>query len=53
MNILSEKSLIEWISKIEDESIIEDIKMLRENSVNGKDWGMNLVMSKKGLLNVE
>lgn len=39
MNIQSEKqSLIEWISKLEDESIIEDIKMLRENSVNGKDW---------------
>ncbi|MDQ3022603.1 MAG: hypothetical protein M3R36_18870 [Bacteroidota bacterium] len=39
MNLQSEKqSLIEWISKLEDESIIEDIKMFRENSTNSNDW---------------
>lgn len=39
MNIQSKKqSLIEWISQLEDESIIEDLMMLRENSANGRDW---------------
>ncbi len=39
MDISTEKqNLIEWISQLEDESIIEDIKSFKENSSNGKDW---------------
>ncbi|MEO8211307.1 MAG: hypothetical protein ABI840_12175 [bacterium] len=59
MNLQSEKqSLIEWISQLEDESIIEDIKMFRENSTNGKDWWDELTDEQKisierGLKDVE
>lgn len=39
MNIQSEKKkLIEWILGLKDESVIEEIKALKENSLNGSDW---------------
>jgi len=48
MNLQSEKqSLIKWISELEDESVIQDIKILRENCKNGKDWWNNLSEEEK------
>jgi predicted transcriptional regulator len=39
MNLQSEKEiLLDWISNLEDESIIEKLKMIRENLLNFKDW---------------
>jgi len=39
MNIQSEKlSLIEWISKINDTSIIEKLREIREDYSKSKDW---------------
>jgi hypothetical protein len=43
MNIHSEKlDLIEWISKLNDISIIEKIKKIRKNYIQSKDWGDTL-----------
>lgn len=48
MDIQTEKqNLMEWISKLEDESIIEDIKSLKENSTNRKDWWDDLSEAEK------
>jgi len=48
MDIQTEKqNLMEWISKLEDESIIEDIKSLKENSSNWKDWWSDLSEEEK------
>lgn len=51
MDIPTEKqNLIDWISQLEDESIIEDIKFLRENSTNGNDrWDDLSEAEKKGI----
>lgn len=43
MNIQTEKlDLIEWISKLNDKSIIEKIKEVRNSYFHSKDWGDNL-----------
>ena len=43
MNIHIEKlDLIEWISKLNDTSIIEKIQELRKNYIHSKDWGDTL-----------
>ena len=43
MNIHTEKlDLIEWISKLNDTSIIEKIKEIRKNYIQSKDWGDTL-----------
>jgi hypothetical protein len=43
MNIHIEKlDLIEWISKLNDTSIIEKIKEIRKNYSQSKDWGDTL-----------
>lgn len=43
MNIQTEKlDLIEWISKLNDISIIEKIKKIRKNYIQSKDWGDTL-----------
>ncbi len=48
MNLQTEKqNLIDWISQLKDESIIEDIKSLKENSSNGKDWWKDLSEAEK------
>jgi hypothetical protein len=48
MNIESEKKkIIEWISEIEDESTIEELKILRDVSVNGSDLWDNLSEEEK------
>ena len=48
MNIESEKKkIIEWISEIEDESTIEELKILRDVSVNGSDLLDNLSEEEK------
>ena len=48
MDLQTERqSLIDWISQLEDESIIEDIKSLKENSTNWKDWGDDLSEAEK------
>jgi len=48
MDIQTEKkNLMEWISKLEDKSIIEDIKFLRDNSSNEKDWWDDLSEEEK------
>lgn len=48
MNLQSEKqSLIKWISELEDESVIQDIKIFRENCKNGKDWWIDLSEEEK------
>lgn len=39
MNIKAEKlKLIEWLVRVEDESIIERVKLLREGSKEKIDW---------------
>jgi hypothetical protein len=39
MNIQTEKlGLIEWISKLNDISIIEKLKSIREDYLKSKDW---------------
>lgn len=39
MNIQSEKQiLIEWVSNLDNEEIIEQLKLLKENSINVSDW---------------
>lgn len=39
MNIQAEKlNLIEWISKLNDISVIEKLKKLKEDYSNSKDW---------------
>jgi predicted transcriptional regulator len=39
MNIQTEKlGLIEWISKLNDISIIEKLKSIREDYIKSKDW---------------
>jgi len=39
MNIQTEKqNLIDWISSLEDESLIETIKEFRESYTSKKDW---------------
>ena len=48
MNIESEqKKIIEWISEIEDESTIEELKILRDVSVNGSYLWDNLSEEEK------
>ncbi len=48
MDIKEEKqNLIDWISKLEDESIIDEIKFLRDNYTNGKDWWSDLSEEEK------
>ena len=48
MNIQSEKqSLIEWVSKLDNEEIIEQLKLLKENSVNGIDWWNQITEEEK------
>ena len=48
MDLQTERqSLIDWISQLEDESIIEDIKSLKENSTNRKDWWDDLSETEK------
>lgn len=48
MDLQTERqSLIDWISQLEDESIIEDIKSLKENSTNRKDWWDDLSEAEK------
>jgi len=43
MNIHTEKlDLIEWISRLNDTSIIEKLKEVRINYVKSKDWGDTL-----------
>jgi predicted transcriptional regulator len=43
MNIHTEKlDLIEWISKLNDISIIEKIQEIRKNYIHSKDWGDTL-----------
>jgi predicted transcriptional regulator len=43
MNIHIEKlDLIEWISKLNDTSIIEKIQEIRKNYIRSKDWGDTL-----------
>lgn len=43
MNIHIEKlDLIEWISKLNDTSIIEKIQEIRKNYIHSKDWGDTL-----------
>ena len=43
MNIQTEKlDLIEWISKLNDTSIIEKIQEIRKNYIHSKDWGDKL-----------
>jgi predicted transcriptional regulator len=43
MNIHIEKlNLIEWISNLNDTSIIEKIKKIRMNYIQSKDWGDTL-----------
>ncbi len=43
MNLTAEKlDLIEWISKLNDTSIIEKIRKLKEDYSNSKDWWDNL-----------
>ncbi len=43
MNIQTEKlDLIEWISKLNDKSVIEKIKGIRNNYIHSKDWGDSL-----------
>ena len=43
MNIQSEKlNLIEWITKLNDMSIIEKIKEIKTNYIHSKDWGDTL-----------
>lgn len=40
MNIQAEKlDLIEWISKLNDKSIIEKLKEVRNSYSHSKDWG--------------
>ncbi len=42
MNIQTEKlNLIEWISKLNDASVIEKIKEIRNNYIRSKDWGIH------------
>ena len=39
MNIQTEKlGLIEWISKLNDISIIEKLKLIKEDYLKSKDW---------------
>lgn len=43
MNIHTEKlDLIEWISKLNDTSIIERIQKIKKNYIQSKDWGDKL-----------
>ena len=43
MNIHTEKlDLIEWISKLNDTSIIEKLKEIRKNYIHSIDWGDTL-----------
>ena len=43
MNIQTEKlGLIEWISKLNDFSIIEKLKSIKEDYSKSKDWGETL-----------
>jgi hypothetical protein len=43
MNIQTEKlNLIEWISKLNDTSVIEKLKDIRKNYIQTKDWGETL-----------
>ncbi|HMS65805.1 MAG TPA: hypothetical protein PKD83_11200 [Ignavibacteria bacterium] len=48
MNIKNDKqSLIEWISSLEDESIIETIKEFKESYSSKKDWWDEISESEK------
>ena len=48
MNIQSKKQIIiDWISNLEDESIIEELKMLQEHSASNEDWWNELSVEQK------
>ena len=48
MDIQTEKqNLMEWISKLEDKSIIKDLKFLRDNFAKEKDWWDDLSEAEK------
>ncbi len=43
MNIQTEKlDLIEWISRLNDSSVIEKLRSIKENYAKTKDWYANL-----------
>jgi hypothetical protein len=43
MNIQTEKlNLIEWISKLNDTSVIERLRQIKEDYSNSEDWWDNL-----------
>ena len=43
MNIQSQKlDLIEWISKLNDSSVIEKLRSIKENYAKSKDWYADL-----------
>jgi hypothetical protein len=48
MNIQAEKlKLIEWLVSLQDETIIERIKLLKEGSANNADWWDTISESEK------
>ena len=52
MNIQTEKlSLIEWIAKLQDSSIIEKLKMIHDNYTKTSDWWDEISIEEKNSIN--
>ena len=52
MNIQTQKlDLIEWISKLNDSSVIEKLRLIKENYAKSKDWYADLNAEERASIN--